>query len=208
MTRASKLVHVTTGPATLPVAAAVALAAAYWAGCAAGSPADAAQHPPTSMFTSIGLDTCKPVKAAPDGKGWQCPALMPVYAAERGGRFFLAFGADARGHKAALQSLAVPNTAVEHKSGRITVEWRIKARAAGPAPYASIVRYFTHARGKAGEVLVVTKIGTGQSCHMAYVDALANADAIVLARAFADEKVASFDCAATEPVWIGTGGKE
>lgn len=175
---------------------------------------DAAQHPPSSLYTSIALDTCKPqasgggaekntADAPAPGKEWLCAALMPVFAMRRDGRFYLAIGANPRAHRAARQTLDVPNSPVDPKSKRITIEWRIKTRAAGQRPYASIIRYFTKQDGRAAEVLVVAKIDDGQSCHVAYVDAGANEDAIVLARSAADETVPGFDCADGQPVWLG-----
>ena len=57
-------------------------------------------------------------------------------------------------------------------------------------------------REVAGQVLVVSQIEEGNSCHIAYVDALANKDANELARAAAD-KAGDFDCANDEPEVIG-----
>jgi hypothetical protein len=60
-----------------------------------------------------------------------------------------------------------------------------------------------------GQVLVVAKTGAadgGEACHVAYIDALANADANVLAVKAADELAESFDCA-KGPVTIGSKGK-
>jgi hypothetical protein len=51
-------------------------------------------------------------------------------------------------------------------------------------------------------VLVVTQLAEGNSCHIAYVDALANKDANELARAAAD-KSGKFNCAKDEPEVIG-----
>ena len=53
-----------------------------------------------------------------------------------------------------------------------------------------------------GQVLVVTKIAPGATCHVAYVDALANPDANELARKAADEKAVDFDCE-NEPEIVG-----
>jgi hypothetical protein len=53
-----------------------------------------------------------------------------------------------------------------------------------------------------GQVLVVTQLAEGNSCHIAYVDALANKDANELARAAAD-KSGKFNCAKDEPEVIG-----
>ena len=48
-------------------------------------------------------------------------------------------------------------------------------------PYAAIVRYFTAVDGAKGEVLVVSRITATEACHVAYIDALATPEAIVLA---------------------------
>jgi hypothetical protein len=55
---------------------------------------------------------------------------------------------------------------------------------------------------KQGQVLVVTQIKAGATCHIAYVDALANADANAMAQKVADEKAGSFDCK-NEPEFVG-----
>jgi hypothetical protein len=55
-------------------------------------------------------------------------------------------------------------------------------------------------------VLVVLKVGPADSCHVAYIDALANSDAIALARQVADGEAKAFDCR-QEPRAEGAGGK-
>lgn len=172
------------------------------------TPTLAAQHPPRSLYTSLALKHCRVVKRHRDGNAWMCPGLqrIPVYVAEGDSRFFLAAGPGATKHRAAQQTLAPFNTPLEPKSARITVEWRVDARAGRQVPYAMIVRYFTERDGSKGEVLVVSKLAEGQSCHVAYIDALANPDAIVMARTLADEKAAAFDCA-TPPAQVGATGK-
>ena len=57
-----------------------------------------------------------------------------------------------------------------------------------------------------GQVLVVSKIGA-EACHVATVDARANADANALARAAADKYAASFDCATATVIRAGEPGK-
>ena len=53
-----------------------------------------------------------------------------------------------------------------------------------------------------GQVLVVTKVAPDATCHIAYVDALANKNANELARQAADETAMEFDCA-NEPRIVG-----
>jgi hypothetical protein len=72
-------------------------------------------------------------------------------------------------------------------------------------PIATIVRYHTadpETGEDKGQVLVVTQLVEGNSCHIAYIDALANADANVLAREAADRS-GDFDCASDEVEVIG-----
>jgi hypothetical protein len=40
----------------------------------------------------------------------------------------------------------------------------------------------------------VSKVSETETCHVAYIDALANPDAIALARQIADKQAKSFDC--------------
>ena len=53
-----------------------------------------------------------------------------------------------------------------------------------------------------GQVLVVSQIAEGNSCHIAYIDALANKKANELAREAAD-KAGSFDCSTDEVEIVG-----
>ena len=57
-----------------------------------------------------------------------------------------------------------------------------------------LLRYFTAVDSAKGEVLVVSRITATEACHVAYIDALATPEAIVLARRVADERARSFDC--------------
>ncbi len=76
----------------------------------------------------------------------------------------------------------------------------------GSVPCATIVRYFTQSERGGGEVLVVMRVTDSEVCHVAYVDALANADAMVLARKLADTVARSKECPA-EPAGAGRAGR-
>ena len=56
-----------------------------------------------------------------------------------------------------------------------------------------------------GDVLVVSKVSDTETCHVAYIDALANPDAIALARQVADKQTKSFDCRQEPHTEGGTG---
>jgi len=158
-------------------------------------------------FTSIDLSTCERVEATAAGSSWICSGLpdYAVYFLERGSRQAMSFGADAGRYRAAGQSLTADNSALdEHR--RATVEWRAERRGGRDVPYAAIVRYRTAREGEKGEVLVITKIGAGEACHAAYIDALANAEAMALARSWADSEARKFDCK-SKPRIVGNRGK-
>jgi len=108
--------------------------------------------------------------------------------------------------RAATQTLGAFNTIFEKGSDRATVEWRFNRRGERQIPYAIIVRFHTSGGGRAGDVLVVSKVSATETCHVAYIDALANQDAITLARFVADNQAKSFDCR-NQPRPEGATGK-
>lgn len=171
-------------------------------------PAVAATHPQRSTFTTLDRKECKSFKAGRDGMAWRCSGLsgVPVYIIESDRRTYVSLGADGEKRRAATQSLEAANTIFVGKSLRATIEWRIVYRDGKPVPYASIMRFFTTSGEMRGEVLVVSRVGVTDACHIAYVDALANPDAILLARDIADRRARTFDCS-KEPVVEGNSGK-
>jgi hypothetical protein len=184
---------------------AVVLGACADPGLAAG-PAKAS--PLKSLYTTIELKTCKQVRHHRDGSAWLCEGLagLPVYVAEGDLRQFVSVGENAQKRRAATQTLGAFNTIFEKGSDRATVEWRFNRRGEKQIPYATIVRFHTSRGGRKGDVLVVSKVSSTESCHVAYIDALANQDAITLARFVADNQAKTFDCR-NEPRPEGATGK-
>lgn len=90
------------------------------------------------------------------------------------------------------------------------IEWRA-ANVPNAEPFATIVRYHYQTQDEEGgfvnnQALVVSRFRMGHSCHVAYIDALANADANLMAREVADKFASSGDCPeGTVPV-LGSGG--
>jgi hypothetical protein len=160
-----------------------------------------------SRFTSIDLKSCDQIEAIATGSAWSCGGLpdFPVFFAEVGSRQVMSFGSDPQHRRAARQTLSAMNNALDAQH-RATVEWRFERRAGRDVPYAAIVRYRTTRDGIKGEVLVVTKIAEHDTCHGAYIDAVANANAIALARSWADREARRLDCS-SEPKIIGDRGK-
>jgi hypothetical protein len=168
------------------------------AGCLAPAigPAPAAANPVKSLYTTVDLKIYKQVKRHRDGGAWRCGGLddLPVYVAEGDLRQFVSVGANAEKRRAATQTLGAFNSMFEKGSTRATIEWRFDRRGERKLPYAIIVRFHTSRDGRSGDVLVVSKVSDAETCHVAYIDALANPDAIALARQIADKQAKSFDC--------------
>ncbi len=175
---------------------------------AAGLPVTAAANPLKSQYTTIDLKICAKLKAHPDGASWRCPGLpgYPVYVAEGDLRTFVSVGARAEKRRAAEQTLGPFNTIFAAGSRRATLEWRFYRKGGTLVPYATILRYYTKNDTDRGEVLVVTKVSPAQTCQVAYIDALATPEPMVLAHRIADETARSFDCG-KEPATAGTKGK-
>jgi hypothetical protein len=175
---------------------------------AAAAPASGHANPLKSQYTTIDLRACARLKAHPDGSAWRCRGLpgYPVYVAEGDLRTFISVGANAEKRRAAEQTLGPFNTIFPAGSRRATLEWRFNRKGDALVPYATILRYYTKTDSRRGEILVVTKVSPAQTCQMAYIDALATPEPIVLAHRIADENARAFDCG-KEPVTVGTTGK-
>ena len=160
-----------------------------------------------SVFTAFSIADCEALKSHAGGSAYLCPGLpdFPIYLAEGNGRSFVSSGAAPAEAKAATQTLSSFNTPFAKRTRRATVEWRFVIRNDRKVPYAMIVRFFTSSDAAHGEVLVVTRIQRAEACHVALIDALANSDAIVLARRIADERARSFACAANPTIEGETG---
>lgn len=155
----------------------------------------------TSAYTDLDIDQCLVLEADDFGASWACPGYkgFPVMVQEGDLRFSLSYGFSPEKNSAGFQTLPPFN----NLGGKL--EWRLSNAKGYFFPIATIVRYHTadpESGENKGQVLVVSQIKEGNSCHIAYVDALANTDANELARAAAD-KAGNFDCANDEPEVIG-----
>ena len=171
-------------------------------------PTPAAANPVKSLYTTVDLKVCRQLKRHRDGGAWRCEGLagLPVYVAEGDLRHFVSVGADPQKRRAATQTLGAFNSIFEKGQSRATIEWRFSRRGERKLPYAIIVRFHTSRDGRNGDVLVVSKVSDAETCHVAYIDALANPDAIALARQIADSRAKSFDCR-QEPRTEGATGR-
>ena len=90
------------------------------------------------------------------------------------------------------------------------IEWRA-ANVPDAEPFATIVRYHYQTQDEEGgfvnnQALVVSRFRFGHSCHVAYIDALANSNANLMAREVADKFANSGDCPEGAVPVLGSGG--
>ncbi len=175
-------------------------ASALYVAFAVTGPAAAQQV--ESSYTDLNLNMdCTVIESDDFGSTWACAGLkgMPVMVSEADLRMSVSYGLSSTAEKAAGQTLPPFNRLGDR------IEWRVSNAEGHWKPFATILRFFTRheGTGEEGQVLVVTRVAPGATCHVAYVDALANADANELARRTADEKAKDFDCEAGEPEIVG-----
>jgi hypothetical protein len=147
-----------------------------------------------SEYTDLDFDQCTTIESDDTGAMSACPGLRgyPVVVGEGDLRMFVTYGVDATKEVAANQTPPPFN----HLGKKI--EWRVDASDKDDLqPKATILRWFIDADEGVGrpegEVLVVTQIKLGATCHTAYIDAKAVKNANEVARKIAD-KAGSFDC--------------
>jgi len=165
----------------------------------------ASAEPIQSAYTDFDSDACPHTKGdAPEDYGsWTCPGYggFKVILSAGDQRMSVAF---AQGKaESAWSSFPAINDIYK---GR--VEWRLEEG----RPFATILRWNVATQADqeskgpfkpSGRVLVVSRVGSGASCHVGYVDARANADSNELARQIADETARVFRCGADKPVVRG-----
>jgi hypothetical protein len=167
-----------------------------------------------SATTRFDVDKCahKAGHEAEDEGEWHCVgyAGIPVLMTAGDVRVYISYGAKAAREPAAAQTLAAPNG--EGKS----IEWRlVRELGRNGRAFATIMRWSTaipvddpkvENGTYRGEILVVTRLGPGGVCHVGYVDARQNANAIELAREIADRHARTFRCGKDKPIVLGDKG--
>jgi len=157
----------------------------------------------SSAYTPLKLKLCQdvtPPEAREYGGVFECEGYggTIVRVAEGDLRMFVSYGPDAANQTAAQETLPQFNTIGE------TLEWRL----AGGKPFATILRFHWDSDNGEGSTLVVTKLGRGDSCHVAYIVATGNPNANVLAREVADGQARGFNCKRDRARTYGTDGKQ
>ena len=174
----------------------------------AGTVGTAVAREPTSLYTTIDLNECRILRRHADGNTWSCKGLpgFPVLYGEGDLRAFVSVGTNPDKRKAAEQTLGPFNSIFVGGTKRATIEWRVHNDGKKAVPHATILRYFTRNDSGEGEVLVIMKVSDRETCQAAIIDALAEREAIALARQVADGAVREFPCK-DDPETHGKTGK-
>jgi hypothetical protein len=161
-----------------------------------------------SVTTPLNLKKCRhlPGKMEEDYGAWRCRGYggIPVFVSAGDQRTYISYGRNAEQQPAARQTLASFNGEGD------TIEWRAsRGRDGKVRPFATIVRLsVTKSAGEPaikGAMLVVTRLGP-PVCRVGYVDALANPNAVALARQIADRNAPTFECQGSKPIFLGEKG--
>ncbi len=160
-----------------------------------------------STYTKLDVDKCLILNTEAEvdenqGAEWVCAGhnRIVVWIGEGDLRSFLGYGSQGREQCSYRQTLGPFHTV------HTTLEWRLRTSGGEPTPIATILRYFTDMDGRKSQHLVVTKLGDGQACHMAVIDATA-ANANELAHDAADRFAPGFNCETDRPFYYSAQGK-
>lgn len=169
----------------------------------------------TSRYSDLDFSKCDITEEANSEEGseigfvtWRCAGAYgyDVYATEADLRLYLAYTREGEDVPEEIgQTVAFFNTL------GAKLEWRAPNRSGEVEPFAAIVRYkYQRALDDGsfgeGQVLVVSRFREGETCHVAYIDALANANANLMAREVADKFVSGGTCPEGEVPVLGSGG--
>jgi len=156
-----------------------------------------------SFHTRLDLKTCLRRSEDIESVTWACRGLngVRVYVTTSDARMSVSYGTNAQREPAATTWFGPLNSAGP------TIEWRTER--SDTKPYATIVRWFLRDPEGTGRrsVLVVTRLGPGPVCHIAYIDSAANPNANKLARQAADEYARGFRCNVEAVRTVGRVGR-
>lgn len=136
----------------------------------AAPPSGARAEEISSVYTPLDLARCKdvtPEDVKEYGTVWRCPGHdgIDVRVAKGDLRIFVSYGPKAETQTAAYETVSQFNTIGDK------LEWRVAKENGRLKPFATILRFNWSVDGKTGSILVVTKLGKEDSCHIAYVKA-------------------------------------
>lgn len=157
-----------------------------------------------TTFQKIGAAGCETIYTDEISATSLCtgPDGTPFLLTDGDARISVTFGGVDRRSHPAFQSFANFNSVGD------TIEWRVDEG----VPMSTVLRWHIQGgdgeTGADGQVLVVSKVGSANSpgCVVAYVDAMANRGANILARDAADMIAPNVDCATHVPFYYGRRG--
>lgn len=145
-----------------------------------------------SHYTDVKFDECTVIESNELGATSVCAGYKgyPVVIGDNDLRMSVSYGVQPLEEKAANQSFA-PFNHIGQK-----IEWRIETDDDFFQPRATILRWYLSGEDGSDkyQILVVTQLKYGATCHIAYIDALSVPNANELAREVADERAGSFEC--------------
>lgn len=152
-----------------------------------------------SAYTELDLDACPVIETYEVGADWLCEGYggIAVLVSEGDLRFTVSYGKDAAAESAFGQGFGPFNDLGPR------IEWLLEADG-GIA--GTILRWFVAQpdyEAPDHQILVVTRIEPGNTCHVAYIDARANANANALAREAAENLIPDFECARDRIAMVG-----
>jgi hypothetical protein len=153
------------------------------------SPAGAAEL--VSAYTDVDIEQCEMLSSDEVGASWACEGLdgYPVVISEGDLRMTVSYGETAMDEVAMSQGFA-PFNRLGAK-----MEW-LSLKSDPDNPVATILRWYLQ-KGEGpdeSQILVVTQLGEGQVCQIAWIDATANPNANEMARGAAEDLAGDFDC--------------
>jgi hypothetical protein len=153
------------------------------------SPAGAVEL--VSVYTDVDVEQCEMLSSDEVGASWACEGLdgYPVVISEGDLRMTVSYGETAMDEVAMSQGFA-PFNRLGAK-----MEW-LSLKSDPDNPVATILRWYLQ-KGEGpdeSQLLVVTQLGEGQVCQIAWIDATANPNANEMARGAAEDLAGDFDC--------------
>ncbi|MEQ9146423.1 MAG: hypothetical protein RLO08_18895 [Parvibaculaceae bacterium] len=185
----------------------------------------------TSAYSDLDFDKCTVVEEDSEFGfvRMKCPGAFgyDVHATEADLRLYLAYAPEGidpfavtepeNGEEAELEEEPAPEPSIGQTIAPFNtlgpkLEWRAPNTGSDAEPFATIVRYTYQTMNDdgsfgEGQVLVVSRFRDGASCHVAYIDALANANANVMAREVADKYASGGSCPEGGVPVLGRGGE-
>lgn len=165
----------------------------------------------SSVYSDLDIEQCQILNEDSEfgSVSYKCDGQFgyDVYVTEGDLRFYIAHSATGEPPEGTIGQTVAPFNNLGPK-----LEWRFEESDGTPTPFATIVRYKYQTMNDDGtygngQALVVSRFRSGETCHVAYIDAFANAEANVMAREVADKYASGGECPEGRVPVLGHGGE-